>query len=154
MAHPDARVVQIAGDGAFGFHLQELDTMVRHNLPIVSVVYNNVSWGMSLHGQEAMFGRGSGVISRLRDTDYDRVGMAFGAYGERVRDFEEIGPAVRRALDRYGLPADVAGVALFLASDDSQWMTGQTLYVDGGASMRAYPNRARFESAHVATDPT
>ena len=39
------------------------------------------------------------MISRLRDTDYDRVGMAFGAYGERVRDFKEIGPAVRRALD-------------------------------------------------------
>jgi 3-oxoacyl-[acyl-carrier protein] reductase len=58
------------------------------------------------------------------------------------------------ALGRYGLPADVAGVALFLASDDSQWMTGQTLYVDGGASMRAYPNRARFEAAHAATDPT
>ena len=99
VAHPDRRVVQIAGDGAFGFHLQELDTMVRHELPIVCIVYNNVSWGMSLHGQEAMFGRGSGVISRLRDTDYDRVGTAFGAYGERVRDFEEIRPAVRRALD-------------------------------------------------------
>ena len=72
--------------------------MVRHDLSIVSVVYNNVSWGMSLHGQEAMFGRGSGVISRLRDTDYERVALAFGADGERVRDFEAIQPAVRRAL--------------------------------------------------------
>ena len=51
------------------------------------------------------------------------------------------------ALGRYGLPADVAGVALFLASADSEWMTGQTLYIDGGASMRAFPERARFESA-------
>ena len=99
VAHPDRRVVQIAGDGAFGFHLQQVDTMVRHDLPIVSVVYNNVSWGMSLHGQEAMFGRGSGMISRLRDTDYDRVAIALGASGERVGDFEAIRPAVRRALD-------------------------------------------------------
>ena len=41
----------------------------------------------------------------------------------------------------------MAGVALFLASADSEWMTGQTLYIDGGASMRAFPERARFESA-------
>jgi 3-oxoacyl-[acyl-carrier protein] reductase len=50
-------------------------------------------------------------------------------------------------LGRYGLPADVAGVALFLASDDSAWMTGQTLYIDGGASMRSFPDRASFEQA-------
>ena len=56
------------------------------------------------------------------------------------------------ALGRYGLPDDVAGLALFLASDDSRWMTGQTLYVDGGASMRAYPDRSRFEPAPPATD--
>ena len=86
---------------------------------------------------------GPGLIETPRTSDviFTRPGL--------VEAFVE-----QTALGRYGLPADVAGVALFLASDDSQWMTGQTLYVDGGASMRAYPNRARFESAQVATDPT
>ena len=104
VAHPGRRVVQIAGDGAVGFHLQELDTLVRHGLPVITVVYNNTVWGMSLHGQELAFGPGTGVISALRDTDYDRVAVAFGAYGERVRRVEDIGPAVRRALDA-GRPA-------------------------------------------------
>ncbi|MCC7365754.1 MAG: thiamine pyrophosphate-binding protein [Dehalococcoidia bacterium] len=99
VAHPGRRVVQIAGDGAFGFHLQELDTMVRHNLPIVTVVANNTIWGMSTHGQEGIWGAGQTVAATLRDTDYDRVAVAFGGYGERVKNFEEVAPAVQRSLD-------------------------------------------------------
>jgi thiamine pyrophosphate-dependent acetolactate synthase large subunit-like protein len=104
VAHPDRRVVQIAGDGAFGFHLQEVDTMVRHKLPVVNVVFNNACWGMSIHGQEAIFGRGAGVISTLNDSDYEKVAVALGGYGERVGNFEEIGPAMQRSFDS-GLPA-------------------------------------------------
>ncbi len=43
------------------------------------------------------------------------------------------------SLKRYGLPADVADTALFLASDLSRWMTGQLLHLDGGATQRKYP---------------
>ena len=106
VAHPERRVVQIAGDGAFGFHALELDTLVRHNLPVVTIVFNNTVWGMSIHGQEAAFGAGSGVISSLGDADYERVASAFGGYGERVSNFEQVGPAVQRALDS-GLPGVV-----------------------------------------------
>jgi NAD(P)-dependent dehydrogenase (short-subunit alcohol dehydrogenase family) len=37
---------------------------------------------------------------------------------------------------RIGVPADIANVLLWLASLDSDWMTGQTLDVDGGWSIR------------------
>ena len=56
-ARPAARVVQIASDGAVGFHLQDFDTMVRRKLPIVTVVLNNRIWGMSLHGQQMLYGK-------------------------------------------------------------------------------------------------
>ncbi len=102
VAHPDRRVVQITGDGAIGFHVQEFDTMVRHGLPIVTVVVNNACWGMSVHGQDAMFGAEGEVISRLADTRYDRVAAGFGAHGERVTALEQIGPALRRALAAAG----------------------------------------------------
>lgn len=72
--------------------------MVRHGLPIVTVVVNNSCWGMSLHGQDLLLGAGEEIITRLADTDYDRVATAFGAFGERVRQYEDIGPAVKRAL--------------------------------------------------------
>jgi glucose 1-dehydrogenase len=38
----------------------------------------------------------------------------------------------RTPMGRFGEPADVAGVALFLASDDSAYVTGQVIYVEGG----------------------
>jgi enoyl-[acyl-carrier-protein] reductase (NADH) len=48
------------------------------------------------------------------------------------------------ALGRAGEPEDVAGLALYLASDVSSLMTGQTLYLDGGASLKKYPELFSF----------
>jgi len=44
--------------------------------------------------------------------------------------------AARHPLRRLGEPSDIANAAVFLASDASNWMTGQTLVVDGGALLR------------------
>ncbi len=98
-AHPDRRVVQVTGDGAIGFHIQEWDTMVRHQLPIVTIVLNNACWGMSIHGQHAVYGSEGDVISRLSPTRYDLVAEGFGAFGQHVTDIDEIGPAMTRALE-------------------------------------------------------
>ena len=46
---------------------------------------------------------------------------------ERLRDFES-----RVPLGRAGLPEDIAGVVVFLASEDASYITGQHLCVDGG----------------------
>lgn len=80
--------------------------MVRHGLPIVTIVVNNESWAMSLHGQQLMYGPETEVISGLSDTDFDRVAAGFGAFGVRVDTLAEVGPAVRAALD-HGGPACV-----------------------------------------------
>ncbi|TDE43698.1 SDR family oxidoreductase [Nonomuraea mesophila] len=47
-------------------------------------------------------------------------------------------------LGRMGEPADIAPAALFLASDDSSWITGDLLMVDGGAHTRGYPDAREF----------
>jgi acetolactate synthase-1/2/3 large subunit len=104
VAEPDSRVVLLMGDGAFGLQPQELDTMVRHRLPIVTVVVNNACWGMSIHGQQAVYGAEAGIVSQLADTDYDAVARGLGAAGERVSRLEDVGPAIRRAID-CGTPA-------------------------------------------------
>jgi NAD(P)-dependent dehydrogenase (short-subunit alcohol dehydrogenase family) len=49
-------------------------------------------------------------------------------------------------LERRGVPADIAAAATFLASDDAQWITGQTLYVDGGQTVTGYPRLNRLLS--------
>lgn len=50
---------------------------------------------------------------------------------------EEIDEAVIRwsPMKRLGYPADVAGVVSLIASPESQWLTGQTFHVSGGAFM-------------------
>ena len=96
-AHPGRRVIHMTGDGAFGFHLQELDTMVRHGLPIVTVILNNQVWGMSIHGQQMMFGGNYSVITRLGGANYADIAKAFGCHAERVTRHAEIAPALERA---------------------------------------------------------
>ncbi|OHV31713.1 MULTISPECIES: thiamine pyrophosphate-binding protein [Pseudofrankia] len=108
-ARPGAQVVLVTGDGAVGFHLQEFDTMARHRLPVTTVVYNNLSWGMSLHGQQAIYGEKTSVAVELPDTRYDLIAAAMGLYAERVDDLAQVRPALRRARES-GRPAclDVA----------------------------------------------
>lgn len=73
--------------------------MVRHGLPIVTVVFNNSCWGMSIHGQHAVYGDEGDVISRLAPTRYDLVAEGFGAFGQYVTSVEELRPAMSRALE-------------------------------------------------------
>lgn len=96
-ARPGKPVVQITGDGAVGFHLQEFETMVRQRLPIVTVVLNNSCWGQSIHGQQILYGENYSCISLLGDIKYHEIAQGFGCYGERVTTLDEIGPAIARA---------------------------------------------------------
>lgn len=97
IADRDRRVVLATGDGSIGFHLQEFDTMVRHGLPIVTVIFNNEIWGMSLHGQQIMYGANYHSISKLGGTEYAQIATAFGCHGERVTRFDDLKPALERA---------------------------------------------------------
>ncbi|WP_375251219.1 thiamine pyrophosphate-binding protein [Sphingomonas sp.] len=96
-ARPGKPVVQITGDGAVGFHLQEFETMVRQRLPIVTVVMNNSCWGQSIHGQQILYGPNYNCLSVLGDIKYHEIAQGFGLYGERVTTLEDIGPAIARA---------------------------------------------------------
>lgn len=97
LAHPQRRVVHMTGDGALGFHLQEFDTMVRHRLPIVNVVLNNQVWGMSIHGQQIMFGGNYNVITKIEGTAYADIARAFGLHSEKVTRFADLPAALERA---------------------------------------------------------
>ena len=96
--YPDNPVVLVTGDGSAGFHIQEFETMVRHGLPIITVILNNQAWGMSWHGQQAMFGHNRTVITKLADSNYEQVCVAFGGNGERADTIAEISDAMARAL--------------------------------------------------------
>ena len=104
MAYPARQVVNITGDGAFGFTLQELETAQRHGLNVVHVIHNDRAWGMCKFGQEVLFGTAERTDQILGDTDWTRIAEGFGCFGEKVEDPGEIKPALARAF-RSGKPA-------------------------------------------------
>ena len=102
LAFPERDVVAVVGDGSFGFNAMELDTAVRHAVPILVVVANNAAWNIERHDQAVNYGgRVSGTT--LLPTDYAALARALGAHGERVSAPEALGPALARA--RGHLPA-------------------------------------------------
>lgn len=105
LARPERQVVLLQGDGAFGFSGMEWDTLVRHHVPVVSVIGNNGIWGLEKHPMEALYGYS--VVAELRPgTRYDEVARALGGHGELVSAPAELRPALQRAFAS-GLPAVV-----------------------------------------------
>ncbi|WP_293781877.1 acetolactate synthase [uncultured Aeromicrobium sp.] len=96
IARPDSQVVVLFGDGAAGMSLIDVDTLVRHDLPVVMVVGNNSAWGLEKSPMQMLYGYD--VAADLApQTRYDQVVAALGGAGEMVTDPREIGPALDRA---------------------------------------------------------
>jgi acetolactate synthase I/II/III large subunit len=93
---PSAQVVLLYGDGAAGMSLMDVDTLVRHDLPVVMVCGNNSAWGLEKGPMQMLYGYD--VAADLApQTRYDEVVKALGGAGEKVTDPAEIGPAIDRA---------------------------------------------------------
>jgi acetolactate synthase-1/2/3 large subunit len=96
IARPSSQVVLMLGDGAAGFSLMDIDTLVRHKLPVVMVVGNNSGWGLEKHPMRMLYGYD--VAAELgSQTRYDEVARALGGAGELVTEPGDIGPALDRA---------------------------------------------------------
>jgi acetolactate synthase-1/2/3 large subunit len=97
VARPSAQVVLLLGDGAAGLSLMDVDTLVRHDLPVAMVCGNNSAWGLEKHPMQTLYGYDVAADLAPR-TRYDEVVRALGGGGETVTDPAEIGPALDRAL--------------------------------------------------------
>ena len=102
LAKPDKQVLVLHGDGSMGMNAMELDTCVRHNIPVVTVVSNNAGWTARTPDRRKP-GRELGF------TNFDGMARELGAYGERVEDPNEIKPALQRAFDS-GKPAVINAI--------------------------------------------
>ena len=97
VAHPDKPVIAVTGDGGFMFGSSELATAVQHGINLVTVVFNNSSYGNVLRDQHRLFqGRDSG--SRLRNPDFQIYAKSFGVPSWRVSDADSLRGALRQAL--------------------------------------------------------
>ncbi|MGQ0534853.1 MAG: thiamine pyrophosphate-binding protein [Methanobacteriota archaeon] len=107
LAEPKKRVLAFLGDGAFGITAMELDTMVRHDVPVVCVIGNDGAWAQIRGPQVGLYGEDRAVATLLSEgTRYDEMARALGCHGELVDDPAEVEPAIERAF-RSGRPAVV-----------------------------------------------
>ena len=98
LVYPESQVVLLYGDGAIGFSLADLETMVRLKLPVVCVVGNNGIWALEKHPMRGLYGYD--VAADLQPgLRYDEIMRAFGGRGELVTDPDDISPALKRAFD-------------------------------------------------------
>jgi acetolactate synthase-1/2/3 large subunit len=104
LARPEKLCINVWGDAAIGFTGMDFETAVRERIPILSVLLNNSSMACEIPVMPVS-------TDKYRSTDisgsYAKMALAFGAYGERVTEPEEIVPAIRRGIEktREGVPA-------------------------------------------------
>ncbi len=100
LAAPERAVYCITGDGALGFHIMELETAARENVPIVMIVAVDEGWGMersayTFQGFPAEQHVGIALASQTR---YDLIAQGMGCYAEKIDDIEQMMPALERAV--------------------------------------------------------
>lgn len=104
-ADAHARVVCLAGDGSIQMNIQELQTIVHHQLPIKIFVFNNAGYSSIRQTQDNLFaGRrvGEGPGSGVTFPDMVRVAEAYGISGVRVATHDDLDAVITAALGTPG----------------------------------------------------
>ena len=98
LAAPDRPAVAYSGDGAWAMSMGEIMTAVRHNIPVTGVVFHNRQWGAEKKNQVDFYNRRF-VAGELESESFAGIGKAMGAEGIVVDRLEEVGPALKKAID-------------------------------------------------------
>ncbi len=94
IAHPDALVVDIAGEASILMNIQEMSTVSQYRLPVKLFIINNQYMGMVRQWQELLHGGRYSESYTAALPDFVKLAEAFGADGRRVKDPAEIDDAI------------------------------------------------------------
>ena len=103
---PEARVINIAGDGSIQMNSQELATAVLNQIPVTIAVINNSYLGMVRQWQELFFNKrySHTYLRRGESPDFVKLAEAYGAKGMRVMEKSEVEPALKEAFKEKKVP--------------------------------------------------
>ena len=98
IAQPDRLVIAVCGDMGFALSAMDMETAVRHKVPILVVVANN-DGGTGAITQRTYFPNSEERITMFQpDIHYDNIMLAFGGHGEYVDRPEQLKPALERSV--------------------------------------------------------
>ncbi len=92
--HPDALVIDIAGDASVLMTMQEMSTAVQHELPVKIFILNNQYMGMVRQWQQLLHGNRISHSYMESLPDFEKLGDAYGAVGMRVDKPDELDDAI------------------------------------------------------------
>ncbi|MCP4755269.1 MAG: thiamine pyrophosphate-binding protein [Proteobacteria bacterium] len=95
--YPEKRVLLLTGDGSMGFNFMEYERAITKNIPIVTVISNDLGWGMIRHSQELRLGHAITGVTDLGRIEYHKIVEAMGGFGILVEKPDEIKPAIDQA---------------------------------------------------------
>jgi acetolactate synthase-1/2/3 large subunit len=98
VARPDQTVIDIAGDGSIQMNIQEMATAVQYRLPVIICILNNQFLGMVRQWQGLFYGGRYSYTDIQSQPDFVKLAEAYGGVGLRVKETQEIEPALRQAL--------------------------------------------------------
>ena len=101
VGNPARQVDATSGDGGFGYASSELATAVQENLNVVTILFNNESYGASYADQQNRYG-GRVIGTRIHNPDYAKLAESYGASGLKLSRHQELGPNLRDALRANG----------------------------------------------------
>ena len=97
------KVVCVSGDGGACYHLTDIETAVRYNLPVVIIIMNNSCLAFEYHEQKYRWkGQVIEEANNFTQVDYAAAARAFGAHGDRVVNRAELAGALAMAMQREG----------------------------------------------------
>jgi len=100
-AVPDRPVICFSGDGAFYYHLSEMETACRNGINTVTVINNNYALGQCQRSVKKIFESYPERVAAFytfSSVDFCKIAEAFGCFAIRVEKAEDIGPAIKQAL--------------------------------------------------------
>lgn len=96
-AEPAKQVICVSGDGGFAHCWAELETVVRHKLPIVTIVLNNQILGYQKHGETVVFDAYTDAVDFV-PVDHAAIARACGCDAVRIEDPAEFAPKLDEVL--------------------------------------------------------
>jgi len=102
VAHPDALVIDVAGEASILMNIQEMSTIAQYRLPVKAFILNNQYMGMVRQWQELLHGGRYSESYTAALPDFVRLAEAFGAVGRRVERPDEVDDAIREMIDTPG----------------------------------------------------
>ena len=99
VAHPDALVIDVAGEASILMNIQEMSTIAQYRLPVKAFILNNQYMGMVRQWQELLHGGRYSESYTAALPDFVKLAEAFGAVGRRIERPDEVDEAIREMIE-------------------------------------------------------